>query len=128
VKLRITVEGQPYEVDVEVMPERETAAAPSEPRPVAPREPRIVKTPPVFAKGRHMAKSDEKTCRSPLAGLVVTIAVEAGQAVEQNAHLLTLEAMKMETKIGALAAGVVKNVLVAPGDSVKPGQVLVEFE
>lgn len=126
-KLRITVEGQPYDVDVEVMPEQEQESAPAQAVPL-PATPRVIKAPPIFAKRQNIAKSDEKTCRSPLAGVVVTVLVAVGQTVEQNAHLLTLEAMKMETKVAAVAGGVVKAVLVAPADSVKPGQVLIEFE
>jgi pyruvate carboxylase len=38
-----------------------------------------------------------------------------------------LEAMKMESNVVAPVSGVVKTILVGPGDSVKKGQVLVEF-
>jgi biotin carboxyl carrier protein len=75
-----------------------------------------------------VVKSDEQTCRSPLAGVVASIGVEVGQAVEKDSQLLVLEAMKMETKLFSLGAGVVKAVLVAAGDPVKPGQVLIEIE
>jgi biotin carboxyl carrier protein len=36
--------------------------------------------------------------------------------------------MKMEIKINAQSAGVVKSIEVAPNDAVKPEQVLVLFE
>ena len=39
-----------------------------------------------------------------------------------------LEAMKMETQVTASAAGRVASVKVKAGDSVRAGQVLVEFE
>jgi oxaloacetate decarboxylase alpha subunit len=41
---------------------------------------------------------------------------------------MVLEAMKMETNITAPRAGIVRNVRVAQGDSVKVGEVVVEFE
>jgi biotin carboxyl carrier protein len=39
----------------------------------------------------------------------------------------TIEAMKMETKIGAPIGGVVKSVLVVPGEAVRSDQVLLEL-
>jgi biotin carboxyl carrier protein len=41
---------------------------------------------------------------------------------------MVLEAMKMETNVTAHLPGTVKSVHVAPGDSVKVNQILVEFE
>jgi biotin carboxyl carrier protein len=52
----------------------------------------------------------------------------AGQSVATNDLLLVLEAMKMETRVTAPAAGRVKSVNVKAGDSVKLGQVLIEFD
>jgi biotin carboxyl carrier protein len=124
VKLRITLEGTQYEVDVEIVEEPPQAplASPSyAPRPVRP-------LPPPFVKGRRVAKSDDQTCRSPLSGLVSSIAVAVGQQVAKNDPLLVIEAMKMETKLFSQAPGTIKAVRVAPGDSVKPGQVLIELE
>jgi biotin carboxyl carrier protein len=39
-----------------------------------------------------------------------------------------MEAMKMETNIASPIAGTIKTIRVSPGDAVKAGQVLVEFE
>ena len=41
--------------------------------------------------------------------------------------MVVLEAMKMETEITAPQAGVIGAVLVAPGDAVTGGQLLVEL-
>jgi biotin carboxyl carrier protein len=124
VKLRITLEGKSYDVSVELLNE-EAQLPMSAPAPVL----RAVRPPPPsFLKGKNVPRSDAKTCRSPLAGLVATVAVTPGQAIEKNQTLVVIEAMKMETKINSLGAGTVKSVLVAPGDGVKPGQVLIEIE
>ncbi len=121
-KLRITVEGQSYDVDVELLEEPRPAA---EPLPA----PRAIKPPPPpFGKGRNVPRSDAKTCRSPITGVIVSVAVTCGQKVAQDVTLVVIEAMKMETKILSLGAGTVKNVCCAPGDAVKPGQVLIELE
>jgi methylmalonyl-CoA carboxyltransferase small subunit len=51
-----------------------------------------------------------------------------GQQIQVGDGVLVLEAMKMETDITAPVAGKVSKVNVQVGDSVKGGQVLVEFE
>lgn len=67
-------------------------------------------------------------CRSPVAGLVIKVNAQPGQHVEAGELILVLEAMKMETNVTAQHSGIVKSVRVAPGDSAKMNQVLVEFE
>jgi methylmalonyl-CoA carboxyltransferase small subunit len=54
--------------------------------------------------------------------------VVAGQQLQVNDLMVMLEAMKMETAVTAPVAGKLKSVNVAPGDSVKVNQVLVEFD
>lgn len=68
-----------------------------------------------------------KAVESPLPGVVVSIAVSAGQAVKAGDTLLTLEAMKMENAIQAEADGTVTKVLVAVGQSVQSGDALLEI-
>jgi 3-methylcrotonyl-CoA carboxylase alpha subunit len=64
---------------------------------------------------------------APMPGKIVKIAVNAGDAVEEHALLLVLEAMKMEHRIEASFAGVVDNVLVKEGQLVPGGAPLVEL-
>jgi methylmalonyl-CoA carboxyltransferase small subunit len=71
---------------------------------------------------------ESKVCRSPIAGMVVRVSAQVGQAIQVNDPLLVLEAMKMETVITSPSAGKVAKVNTNPGDAVQPGQVLVEFE
>ncbi|HEX7337291.1 MAG TPA: biotin/lipoyl-containing protein [Gemmatimonadales bacterium] len=66
--------------------------------------------------------------KAPMPGLVLRIQVEAGEKVEAGAGLVVLEAMKMENELKAGASGVVKAVLVNPGQAVEKGQVLLEYE
>jgi 3-methylcrotonyl-CoA carboxylase alpha subunit len=73
--------------------------------------------------GAHASSSG--TVAAPMPGKIVSIAVEAGAAVEEHALLVVLEAMKMEHRIEAPVAGTVTEVLVAPGDVVAGGQTLV---
>ncbi len=64
---------------------------------------------------------------SPLAGRVTAIIVQPGQEVKENDHLLTLEAMKMNTFVFAPKTGKVAEILVAVGSAVDEGQVLVKL-
>jgi len=64
---------------------------------------------------------------APGAAVVVAVHVAAGESVEADTPLVTLEAMKMMTVVRAPAAGVVGAVLAAVGDSVPAGTVLVEL-
>jgi biotin carboxyl carrier protein len=54
--------------------------------------------------------------------------VRDGDAVEERALLVVLEAMKMEHRIEASAAGKVKAVLVKEGQLVASGTSLVELQ
>lgn len=65
--------------------------------------------------------------KSPLPGSIVKVLVANGQAVKRGDVLLTMESMKMENNIAAEKDGIVKNVLVAPGQNVMQDDKLVEF-
>ncbi len=64
---------------------------------------------------------------SPVPGTVAAVEVQPGQHVAEGQTLVILEAMKMEHRVAADAAGVVDEVLVRPGQSVDAHQVLVTF-
>lgn len=64
---------------------------------------------------------------SPLAGNVLTVEVQPGQAVTQGDLLFTLEALKMEYDVVAERSGTIADVLVKKGDAVVVGQPLVNF-
>jgi methylmalonyl-CoA carboxyltransferase small subunit len=123
-KLNIVVAGKTFEVEVEeAEPSAEqglsaatSSAIYSSVLPTAPKP------------GTSSDVNEAKVCRSPLAGVVVRLHVKAGDSVRVNDLLLVLDAMKMEIKINAQSAGVVKSIEVAPNDAVKPEQVLVCFE
>jgi methylmalonyl-CoA carboxyltransferase 1.3S subunit len=122
-KLKITIDGETYEVEVEAI-EPETASAPprgyvTEPAPV-----RVPATPPAPTP----TAGNDKVCRSPISGVVVRVAVQPGQILQVGDILLVLEAMKMETNITAPSPGKVAAIKVSEGDSVQAGQVVAEFE
>ncbi len=68
------------------------------------------------------------TVVAPMPGLLLDIQVSVGQEVQQDDHLLVLEAMKMENILTAPRNGVIKSIEVAVGATVDKGQLLIEFE
>ena len=129
-KLKMTVDGKLYEVDVEIF-------EPEQPQPgyyAPPGQTRVPAAAPVAppsapSSGGSAPVADEgKVCRSPFSGTVSKISAQAGQTILVNDVLLVLEAMKMETVITAPIAGKVAKVNVNVGDAVQQGQVLVEFD
>ncbi|MFM8862825.1 MAG: biotin/lipoyl-containing protein, partial [Acidimicrobiia bacterium] len=64
----------------------------------------------------------------PMQGTIVKVLVEVGQEVEVGSTVCVLEAMKMENNIAADKAGTIKEIKVAPGDSVGSGDVVVVIE
>lgn len=128
-KLRVTVDGTPYDVLVEIIDDgSDMAFAPARPSAhPAHIESAHVSAPPVSAPAHRAPAAAIGDVPSPLAGKVVSIDVKIGQKVEANTQLLTLEAMKMNTYVFAPAAGTVGEILVAPGDATEEGQVLVRL-
>ena len=63
----------------------------------------------------------------PMPGLVMAIAVVEGQEVKAGETLAVVEAMKMENVLRAERDGVVKAILVKPGDSLAVDAVIMEF-
>jgi methylmalonyl-CoA carboxyltransferase 1.3S subunit len=120
VKLRVTVEGKTYEVDVEP---QDPMPAPA--RGYSPRSVDVAAPPPLAAAP---VSDSDRVCKSPIAGTVIRVNIAAGQEVKTEDRLMVLEAMKMETNITAPFDGKVKTLKVQEGESVQGGQVLVEFE
>ena len=129
-KLRITVEGKTYEVEVEVLEGapigpthgpttvHSTAAAPTRSHP----------SPDVDPAPHSSAVTGEHVIKAPIVGTILELKVAPGDTVTINQVLLVMEAMKMETNIASPIAGKIKTILVSPGEAVKAGQVLVELE
>ena len=65
---------------------------------------------------------------SEISGQVCRIEVAVGDRVAEDDALLFIESMKMEIPVSATAGGVVKELLVASGDSVSEGTPLAILE
>jgi len=65
---------------------------------------------------------------APMPGMVVSVAVKSGDAVQKGDKLLVIEAMKMETTLHSTRDGVIRDVLVSRGEQVDTGDLLVVFK
>ena len=115
-KLKVTVNQIPYEVEVDV---DKTPAG----------------LPPVYIGGgpgggagaaAHHDAGDAVT--APLAGSVRKILVEVGQSVKAGDVVAVLEAMKMETEITTGKSGKVSAILVEVGAAVQGGDPIIDIE
>jgi biotin carboxyl carrier protein len=117
--MRITVEGKPYDVTVELLdevPGRPVSVAP----PAAGGEPVAAARAPA-----SKAAAPAGAVPSPLSGVVVSIDVTVGQTVKPGELLVTLEAMKMKTHVNAPTGGKVTAIEAKVGAAVEEGSVLV---
>lgn len=128
-KLRITINGKTYDVDVEILSEEGTHAAAEPARRPAPRAAAAAPAPAAApaAAPAPAAAGGEGDVPSPLAGLVVSVDVKVGDTVSEGQKLVTLEAMKMNTIVSASTGGTVKAIHVGQGDAVEEGQSLLSL-
>ena len=100
-KYNVTVNGTAYEVTLEVVDAADvkTTAAP--------------------------APAGAGTITAPMSGNIFKLLVNVGDTVKNGQAVVILEAMKMENEIFAPCDGTVKEVRVAQGATVQPGEVLL---
>lgn len=127
-KFRITVEGKQYVVTVEDIT-TDSAQGFYQDTAIVAAPPSVVAAAPAAAPAATPAAApvaagagDEV---APLGGVVQTIHVNVGQAVNEGDKLISLEAMKMVTHVVARRGGKVISIAVKPGDPVDAGQVLL---
>ncbi len=129
-KLRVTVNGVSYEVEVEILEDSDNGVgggynlpAATVPQ-VAP--PAAKPAPAPAAPAVPVASGNEVT--SPIAGVARKINVAVGDMVKQNQPVVVVEAMKMNTNINARTAGKVKEIKIKVGEPIQKGQVLIVLE
>lgn len=81
-----------------------------------------------WRRAADKAAGGDRLIRAAGPGLVVSVAVAAGDNVAAGAPLLTTESMKMLTTIAAPVSGTIARVACAPGQAIAKGDLLVELE
>ncbi len=126
--ITVLVDGEAFEVwpEESMLAALSPAAAPA-PTAAAPRpgtgalRPVSTKTPAVPGRDRS------RIVAAPIPGVIVSIAVQPGDAVTAGQELCVLEAMKMKNVIRAARAGEIAVVHVAVGQHVKHHDPLIEY-
>ena len=109
---KVNVNGNVYEITLEVIDKADIKAPAATPAPAAPA--------PVAAP----APAGAQAINAPMPGTILKVNVANGQAVKKGDVLMILEAMKMENEILAPSDGTVSSVNVAQGATVESGTVL----
>ena len=118
-KLKVTVNGIEYDVDVEVEEEAVPLLGPV-----------ITTSQTAYAVTPTAARapgSNANALVAPISGTVLKVVAEEGAVVKAGDTMVILEAMKMETEVTAPKDGTVAALAVAVGDAVKGGDVLLEW-
>jgi biotin carboxyl carrier protein len=74
---------------------------------------------------KEAAKEVKAVVTAPMQGTVVKVSANVGDKVEKGSVVVVLETMKMENAIESTVSGIVKEIKVSEGDSVKGGDALV---
>ena len=122
-KLKITVDGRTYNVEVEEVRDGVPARPSVQPRPAA--APASLKK---QIEDTPRPASGSGSVTAPMPGTILQLLISQGDQVDVGQPLLILEAMKMENKITASAAGTVTSLGVSAGQSVETGQQLLTIE
>ncbi len=121
--VRAIVDGDEVEVLLEDQAEEiqpDHVIQPSAPDP-APTRPE-----PTPAAG--VAPAPTKLFTSPMPGVILSVAVSAGDQVVTGDEICVLEAMKMQQMLRADWSGIVRTVHVEAGQQVQDGDTIVELE
>ncbi len=79
------------------------------------------------AAGGGVAETGEYHLKAPMPGLVVSIPVSEGQAVQKGQVLVILESMKMQNELKSPRAGTIGRLRVKAGESVEQKQTLLSL-
>lgn len=127
--VQVAVNGTMYDVIIADGAAQTQAAVPTEaaglsaPAPKTPASP-AAPTPAAPAKGAPEGGGDVV---APIPGLILSINVKVGDAVQAGQAVVIMEAMKMENELTSHVSGVVKEILVHHGAEVSTGDVIMRI-
>lgn len=130
-KLKITLNGKSYEVDVEILQDDDTPSMPFMPTaPVAYAAP--TPTPAAAPAAKPVASAPQgsggdNALTAPMNGVVIEIPVKVGDTVKSGQVVVILEAMKMKTNVSSPRDGKIASINISPNDSVESGQVMITY-
>ena len=81
-----------------------------------------------FERRKVWQRLDPKEVRSFIPGSIIDIYAKPGQIMKAGQVILTLEAMKMYTKVEMPTDGVIKEIFIKKGDRVPKNTLMVTIE
>jgi biotin carboxyl carrier protein len=114
---KIKIEGRIFEAEVEEIGGQDSTVV----APARSPAPAVVPSPSAATVGGNAVSA-------PMPGKITSINVSKGQQVKTGDVVIILEAMKMEQEIKSAFSGIVKDVLVGAGETVKKEQALIVIE
>ncbi|MDD7660653.1 MAG: biotin/lipoyl-binding protein [Bacteroidales bacterium] len=114
--VELTVNGEPYTVQIEPNEVKKERVKVSAPKPAAK---------PVSAPQQEAPAASGNALKAPLPGVIKNICVAVGDTVSEGQTLVVLEAMKMENNLDAEKAGTVTAIHVEVGQNVMEDTPLV---
>ena len=120
-KYVVNVNGEKFEIEIELLGEVPSAPA-AAPTPAAAPAPA-----PAAPAATPVASGEGQSIESPMPGTILSVNVKDGDSVKKGQVLFILEAMKMENEIMAPCDGTVNSVSVAKGANVDSGALLCKL-
>lgn len=125
----ITVNGKSYEVAVEEKDGSQAVKPAVASAMSAPAKPAVQSAAPAVpvsqSKEKKPAVEGGTQVAAPMPGKIISVKVNVGDTVKADQELIIMEAMKMHNPILSSGDGVIKQILVKPGDAVQTGNVLI---
>lgn len=81
-----------------------------------------------FAKRKPWQKSDPKEIRSFIPGSIIDVNVKPGQKIKAGEVVLTLDSMKMFTKVEMPFDGTIKEIHVIKGNRIPKNTLMITIE
>lgn len=140
-KIRVRIEDQTFEVEIENLEERPVRATiegqtfeiwPAEDEETCepayvPPAPKTIVSPVSSPTSATVPSASSNAVKAPIPGVILAVHVKVGDAVKTGQELCTLEAMKMKNAIRANRDGVIAAIHVQPGQTVQHGHALMDF-
>ena len=76
-------------------------------------------------EAKEAVKEAKEVITAPMQGTIIKVPVKVGDKVEKGSVVIVLECMKMENAIRSKVSGVIREIGVSEGDSVKNGDTLL---
>ncbi|MCY4530522.1 MAG: biotin/lipoyl-binding protein [Chloroflexi bacterium] len=128
--IQAVVDGELVEVEMSDMPTAMSPQTDAADLPVQSREPSRPPPTPPSQRAARAAPSEEpsRSFKTPMPGVIVSVAVKEGDQVVTGDPICILEAMKMQQTLRADWSGIVQAVHVTAGEQVVDGQAIADLE